>query len=90
MQQGGRDGGIIKLKIGQDRGNFQRMGKIWIARGTLLIAMGFHGVNIGPIKQCLIRAGVIGNNALNKLILAHHNALCSLLTIQFNSPAGNP
>ena len=54
VQQRRRDRGIIELVIGEDRGDFERMGEIGIARGALLLAMGLHGIDIGAVEQALV------------------------------------
>ena len=58
VQQRGRDGGIVELEVGQDRGDFERMGEIGIAGGALLLAMRLHGVDIGAVEQRLVALGL--------------------------------
>ncbi len=72
MQERGGDGRIIELEFGQDRGDFQRMREIGIARGTLLLAMGLHGVDVGAIEQCLIGFRIVPAHAINQIVLPHH------------------
>ena len=72
MQQRGRDGGVVKAHLGQDRRHFQGMGKVRGAGGTLLIAVRLHGIDIRAVEQGLVRARVIREHPLNKLVLAHH------------------
>ena len=54
MQKRGDDGGDIQLQLGQDGGHFQGMGEIGIARGTELLAMRRHGIDIGLVEQRLV------------------------------------
>ena len=32
-----------------------------------------HGVDVGPVQQILVGVGVVGSNALNQVVLAHHS-----------------
>ena len=54
VQQRRRDGGVVELEVGEDRGDFERMGEIGVARGALLLAMGLHGIDIGAVEQVLV------------------------------------
>ena len=67
-----RDGGIVEPEVGQDRGDFERMGKIGIAGGALLRAMLLHGVDVGAVKQILVDLGVVRRHPFDELVLAHH------------------
>ena len=51
VQQSRRDGGIVELEVGEDPRHFQRVGEIGVAGGALLLAMGFHGVDVGAVEQ---------------------------------------
>ena len=53
------DGGVVELQLGEDGGDFQRVGEIGIARGALLVAMRLHGIDIGAVEQILVRVRVI-------------------------------
>ena len=59
VQQRGYDRSSIQLVFGQYSGNFQGMGKIGIAGSPLLRAMHFHGVDIGPVENVLVRSRVV-------------------------------
>ena len=59
VQQRRRDGGVVELQVGQDRGDFERMGEIGIARGALLLAMRLHGVDIGAVEQLLVGVRIV-------------------------------
>ena len=59
VQQRGDDGRGVELQLGQDAGDFERMGEIGIARGALLLAMRLHGVDIGAVEQRLVRLGIV-------------------------------
>ena len=72
VQQRGRDGGVVELEVGQDRGDFERMREIGIARGALLLAMRLHGVDIGAVEQRLVGVGVVAAHPLDQLVLPHH------------------
>ena len=74
MEQCGCNGGAIKLEFGQNGGHFQGMMEISFARGALLVAMGLHGINIGPVEKILIRIGVITRDPFHQFILPHHAA----------------
>ena len=54
VQQRSGDGGVVELQIGQDRGDFERMGEVGVAGRTLLLAMRLHGVDIGAVEQRLV------------------------------------
>ena len=73
VQQCGRDRRVVELQVGEDRRHFERMGEIEIARGALLIAVRLHGIDVGAIEQCLVRARVVREHAFDKLVLAHHD-----------------
>ena len=60
VQQRGHDGGHVELELGEDGGDFQRMGEIGIARGAELLAMRGHGIDIGLVEQRLVGVRVIG------------------------------
>ena len=72
VQQRGDDGGIVELVVGEDRGDFERMGKIRVAGGALLLAMGLHGVDIGAVEQVLVGIGVVFAHPLDEIVLPHH------------------
>jgi hypothetical protein len=69
-----RDGNrrLVEMHIGQDGGDFERMRKIWVARGAFLMPMLLHGIDVGPIEQRLVYVRLVALNALDKLILTHH------------------
>ncbi len=72
MQQGGRDRGIVELKVGEDRRDFERMREIRIAGGTLLLAVDLHGIHVCAIEQVLVDMGIVLAHPLDKVVLAHH------------------
>ena len=72
MQKRGRDGRIVKLQVGKDRGHFERMGEIRIAGRPLLLPMGAHGVDIGPVEKRLACRGIVALHALDQIVLPHH------------------
>jgi hypothetical protein len=54
VQQRGGDGRVVELQIGEDRGDFEGMGEVGIARGALLRAVRAHGVDVGAVEQRLV------------------------------------
>jgi hypothetical protein len=73
VQKGGGDGGIVELEIGEDGRHFEGMGKVGIARGTALLAMRLHGVDIGAIEHRLAGFRVIALHAFDQVVLPHHS-----------------
>ena len=74
VQQRGDDGRHVELEIRQDRGDFQRMGEVRIARGAELLAVRLHGVDIRLVQQRLVGVGIVGLDAVDELGLAHQTA----------------
>ena len=74
VQQRRRDRGHVELELGQDAGDFQRMGEIGIARSPELLAMGLHGKDIGLVEDGLVGVGVVGFDPVDELGLAHELA----------------
>ena len=72
MQHGGDDGRVVELHLGEDGGDFERMGEIGIARGALLLAMRAHGVDIGAIEQIFVGLRIVFANAIDEFVLPHH------------------
>ena len=72
VQQGRGDGRIIELEVGQDGGDFERVGEIGIARGALLLAMRLHGVDIGAVEQGLVGVRVVAADPIDQVVLPHH------------------
>ena len=72
VQQRDRNGGVIELEVGEDRGHFERVGEVGVARGAHLTAMLLHGVDVGLVEQLLVGVGVIRLHALNEFELTHH------------------
>ena len=72
VQQGSDDGGVIELEVGQDRRDFERMGKIGIAGRARLRAVRLHGVDIGAIEQVFVGIGIIRPDAFDQVVLPHH------------------
>jgi uncharacterized membrane protein len=60
------------VEIGEDRRDFERMGEIGIARGTLLVAMLLHGIDVCLVEQRLVDVRLVALDALDKLVLTHH------------------
>ena len=72
VQQRGGDGRIVELEVGEDRRDFERMGEIRVAGGPLLLAMGFHGVDIGAVEQRLVGLGIVAAHPVDQVVLPHH------------------
>ena len=71
VQQRDRDRLLVEMQIGQDGGDFQGMGKIGIAIGTALLAMLFHGIDVGLVEQGLVCVRFVAGDPLYEFILAH-------------------
>ena len=59
MQQSGHDGFLVKLKIGHQSGNLDRMAEIGITAGALLRPVFLNGVDIGAVQRGLVGLRVI-------------------------------
>ena len=75
VQQGRGDGGIVELEVGENCRDFQRMGEIGVARGSLLRAMRLHRIDVGPIEQRLVGVAIVPTHALDQVILPHDRRL---------------
>ena len=74
VEQRRGDGGGIEPHLGKDGRDFEGMGEERSAGSPLLIAMGLHGIDIGPIEQRLVGVRLIALDPLDQLILAGHGA----------------
>ncbi len=72
VEQRCNDGCIVQLQIGENRSDFERMREIRVARRPGLLAMGHHGVNVGPVEQRLVGVRIVGPDPLDQVILPHH------------------
>ena len=72
VQQRRRDGRVVELQLGQDRGHFQRMREIRIARSALLLAMRLHRVDIGAVEQRLVGVRIVSPDPVDQFVLPHH------------------
>ena len=75
VQQRRRDRGVVELQLGEDRGDFERVRKIGIARGALLVAVRLHGIDVGAVEQRLVRLGIVREHPLDQFILPHHRSI---------------
>ena len=73
VQDGGGDGQVVELQVGEDARDFDRMAEIGIARSTLLVAVRLHRENVGAVDQPLVRVGIVGADLLDQLILPQHS-----------------
>ena len=69
MQQRRRDGGVVELVLGKDRGDFERMGDIGVAGQPPLFAMRLHGIHIGAVEKVLVRMGIVLADAFDQVVL---------------------
>jgi len=74
VQQRGDDGRGVHPVVGEDAGDFDRMGEIGVARGAHLRAVRAHGVDVGAIQQRLVRGRIIGLDPIGQLVLAQELA----------------
>jgi hypothetical protein len=66
------DRGVVELQVGEDGGDFERVGEVRVARGALLRAMLLHGIDIGLVEQRLVGIGVVGLHPFDEFVLTHH------------------
>ena len=72
VQQRRRDGGVVELEVGQNRGDFERMREIRVARRALLLAVRLHGVDVGAVEQRFVGVGIVAADPLDQFVLPHH------------------
>ena len=72
VQQRDRNGGVVELEVGEDRGHFERVSEVGVARSAHLAAMLLHGVDVGLVEQLLVGVRIIRLHALNEFELTHH------------------
>jgi len=72
VQQRHRDGRLVEMHVGQDGGDFERVGNVRVATGTRLLAMLLHGIDIGFVEQSFVGIGLVFLNPLDELVLPHH------------------
>ena len=78
VQQAGDDGGAVEALLAENARDLDRMGKIRVAAGPLLGAVGLYGEDIGAVQRAFIRTGLIGFHPFHQLVLAHHGAATPL------------
>lgn len=88
VKQRGDNCGVVQLQVGEDRGNLEGVRKVRIAGSALLLAMGHHGVDIGPVEQVFVGIGIIGPDPVHQVVLAHHFGPNGLLGRQRRGAAG--
>ena len=72
VQKRSGDGGIVELEVGEDRRNFQRVREIGVAGGARLLAMRFHGVDVGSVEQTFVGLRIVAADAVDQVVLPHH------------------
>src|SRR6185369_14620399 len=72
VKEPGDDRNGVELEARQDLGDAERMREIGITRGPRLRAMGLHRKNVGAVEGVLIRARIVGLDALDQLELTNH------------------
>ena len=78
VQERRRDGGVVELQLGEDRGHLQGMRDIGVAGVPLLLAVRLHGVDVGAVEQVLIGLGIILFDPFDQLVLPHELRLARL------------
>ena len=63
----------------------ERVGKVRVAGGALLLAVRLHGVDIGAVEQRLVGVRVVAAHPLDQIVLPHH---CGRLLRFFGSDSG--
>ena len=74
VQKRRHDGGHVQLEVGKDGRNFQRMGKVGIARGAELLAVRGHGIDVGLVQDRFVGVRIIGQHPLDQVGLTHQPA----------------
>jgi hypothetical protein len=69
MKKRGRNGRRIRLEIGQDRRDSERMNEIGVARFARLAAMRLHRKNIGAIEKMLVDMRIVFAHPVNEFVL---------------------
>ena len=72
VQERRGDRRVVELEVGQDRGDFQRMREIRVARSALLLAMRLHRIDIGAVEQGFVGIRVVAADAIDQFVLPHH------------------
>ena len=72
VQQRRRDGRVVELQVGQDGGDFERMGEIGRAGGALLVAVRLHRIDVRAVEQRLVRLWIVFQNPFDEFVLPHH------------------
>jgi hypothetical protein len=72
VEDGRCDGLIVKLEVGENARDLDRMAEIRVAAGPGLRAMRLHREDVGAIDEPLVRIGIVGSNPLDQLITAQH------------------
>ena len=73
VEDGGDDGLVVQLQVGEDAGNLDRMAEIGVAGGADLGAMRLHREDIGAVDQPLVGIRIVGPDLLDQLILPQHD-----------------
>ena len=67
VQQRRDDGRVVELQVGEDGGDFERVGEIRIAGGALLVAVRLHRIDVGAVEQRLIRLGIVARELARRV-----------------------
>src|SRR5690606_41277099 len=57
---------LVHAPVGEDRGNFERMGEVRIAGSAPLVPMLLPGIDIGLVEQRLVNVGLVALDALDR------------------------
>ena len=66
------DGGVVELEVGQNGRDFERVGKIRIARGALLHSVRLHRKDVGAVQELFIGVWIVAADTFHQFILPHH------------------
>ena len=69
VQHGRDDRRVVELEVGQDRGDFQRMREIGVARGAHLGTVRPHRIDIGAVQKILVGVRIVAPDAIDEFIL---------------------
>jgi len=72
VQEGRRDRRVVKLEVGENSRDFDRMGEIRIAGCAPLLTVRLHRIDVGTIEKRLIRVRVVPAHPFDQVVLPHH------------------
>ena len=75
VKEGGRDGRVIHLLLGEDHRHGNRMGEIGLARMAELALMHGFAKGVGLAQELFVRAGVVGADQRDQFVGGRHLVL---------------